>query len=59
MITKTSPILKSLLIELKAVKYLSLTNIVNFVNKLLDQKIKAKFVEEVEDMNQLKDKDKL
>jgi len=59
MITKASPILKSLLIELKAVKYLSLTNIVKFVKKLLDPKIKAKLVEEVEDMNQLKDKDKL
>ena len=50
-ITKASPILKSLLTELKDVKYLSLTNIVKFVKKLLDSKTKAKFVEEVDKLN--------
>ena len=55
---KASPILKNLLTLLKDVKYLSLTNIVKFVKKLLDPKIKAHFFEEVEGLNQLKDQDK-
>ena len=58
-ITKASAILTGIFSEIKAIKYLSLTNLVKFVKRLLSQEIKAKFLKEVDELHKLTEKDKL
>jgi len=55
---KSSSELRSALIELRSIKYLSLTNLIKFVKKLLTPEIRAKFQNEIDKASQLTPKDK-
>jgi hypothetical protein len=51
--------LRSLLTDIKSVKFLSLTNLVKFVKKLLTPETRNRFNEELEKISKLTEKDKL
>ena len=55
---KSSSELRGVLTELKSIKYLSLTNLIKFVKKLLTSEIRSKFQDEIYKISQLTAKDK-
>ena len=55
---KSSSELRGVLKELKSIKYLSLTNLIKFVKKLLTSEIRSKFQDEIYKISQLTAKDK-
>ena len=55
---KSTTELRGVLMELKSIKYLSLTNLIKFVKKLLTAKIRSKFQDGINKANKLTPKDK-
>jgi hypothetical protein len=55
---KSSFELRGVLMELKSIKYLSLTNLIKFVKKLLTAEIRSKFQDEIDKISKLTPKDK-